>query len=228
MDALGNKTNEPANVPAVGSAPDLSHTLSYGYDSRDELTGEMSAQAGSGSGGTSVYTNLFGYDLSLNPTTFKGSTVTENADNQFTLSGFVYDGNGSPTTYSSQSLTFDTENRLTAITSPAFAATYAPDDRRASKTAAGVTTYYLYDEAGGASPLAGRNLQRQHGQRQHGLRHGGGRTAGAVCAIERGVVLPVFVGPARLPGSASDRRCRRQHLLLCFGTRPSTMGTGPS
>ena len=152
-DAPGNKTGEPASVPAVGYAPDISHTLSYGYDSRDELTGEMSAQAGSGSGGASVYSDSFGYDLSYNPLSFKGTTVTENADNQFSLSGYIFDGIGDPTTYSGKSLTFDIEGRLTAITSPAFAATYAPDDRRASKTAAGTTTYYLYDEAGGASPL---------------------------------------------------------------------------
>ena len=137
----------------MGRAPNISHTLSYGYDSRDEMTGEMSAQAGGGSGGVSVYSNSFGYDLSYNPLSFKGITVTENADNQFSLSGFTFDGIGDPTTYQSKSLTFDIEGRLTAITSPAFAATYAPDDRRASKTAGGATTYYLYDEAGGASPL---------------------------------------------------------------------------
>jgi RHS repeat-associated protein len=95
--------------------------------------------------------------LPFNPTTFKGSTLTQNADNQF-LSGdfgmnWLFDGNGSPTTYKGSNLTFDIENRLVNIASPAFAAAYAPDDRRASKTAAGATTYYLYDEDGGASPL---------------------------------------------------------------------------
>jgi len=69
------------------------------------------------------------------------------------LSGYIFDGNGNPTTYSGKNLAFDIENRLVSITSPAFAAAYAPDDRRASKTANGATTYYLYDEAGGASPL---------------------------------------------------------------------------
>ncbi len=69
------------------------------------------------------------------------------------MSGYIFDGNGNPTTYSGKNLTFDIENRLVAITSPAFSAAYAPDDRRASKTANGTTTYYLYDEDGGASPL---------------------------------------------------------------------------
>ncbi len=172
-DALGNKTNEPANIPAVGYAPDISHTLSYGYDTRDELTGEQSAQAGSGSGGTSVYGDLFSYDLSYNPLSFKGSTVTENADNQFSLSGYIFDGNGNPTTYSGKNLAFDIEDRLVAITSPAFAATYAPDDRRVSKTANGTTTYYLYDEDGGASPLLeeqGTSVSMGYGMAGDGLR----------------------------------------------------------
>jgi len=104
-------------------------------------------------GGASAYSNSFGYDLSYNPTVFKGASVTTNIDNQFTLSGFAYDGNGNPTSYTGNSLTFDIENRLVGIASPSFAATYAPDDRRASKTAAGQTTYYLYDEDGGPSPL---------------------------------------------------------------------------
>jgi len=67
--------------------------------------------------------------------------------------GITFDGNGNPTTYSGKNLAFDIENRLVAITSPAFSAAYAPDDRRTSKTANGATTYYLYDEDGGASPL---------------------------------------------------------------------------
>ncbi len=40
-----------------------------------------------------------------------------------------------------------------SIASRGFAATYAPDDRRASKTAGGQTTYYVYDEDGSPSPL---------------------------------------------------------------------------
>jgi len=176
-DALGNKTGEPANIPAAGHAPNISHTLSYGYDTRDELTGEQSAQASGGTGGASLYSNSFGYDLSFNPTSFKGSTLTQNADNQF-LSGdfgtnWLFDGNGSPTTYQSSSLTFDIENRLTSIASPAFSAAYAPDDRRASKTVSGATTYYLYDEAGGASPLLeeqGSSVSMGYGMAGDGLR----------------------------------------------------------
>ena len=152
-DAPGNKTSEAAYIPQVGSAPDISHKLAYIYSSRDELTGEQSAASGSGVGGTSAYSNTFGYDLSYNPTSFKGSAVTTNIDNEFTLSGFAYDGNGNPTTYTGNNLTFDIENRLVSIASLGFAATYAPDNRRASKTAAGQTTYYVYDEDGSPSPL---------------------------------------------------------------------------
>ena len=40
---------------------------------------------------------------------------------------------------------FDPEDRLTAISSPAFSAAYDGDGLRAKKTAAGVTTYFVYD-----------------------------------------------------------------------------------
>ena len=46
---------------------------------------------------------------------------------------------------------FDPEDRLTAISSPAFSAAYDGDGLRATKTAAGVTTYFVYD---GSTPIA--------------------------------------------------------------------------
>jgi len=75
---------------------------------------------------------------------------------------------------SGKNLAFDIENRLVSITSPAFSAAYAPDDRRASKTANGATTYYLYDEDGGASPLLEEQgtgtVSMGYGQAADGLR----------------------------------------------------------
>ncbi|HWA84172.1 MAG TPA: RHS repeat-associated core domain-containing protein, partial [Fimbriimonadaceae bacterium] len=67
-----------------------------------------------------------------------------NSDNQQTGTGFAYDGNGSPTTYKGTTLTFDPENHLTGI-GASWSATYRADGLRASKTASGTTTYYLYD-----------------------------------------------------------------------------------
>ena len=48
-------------------------------------------------------------------------------------------------------LHYDAEDRLTAISSPAFSAAYDGDGLRTKKTAAGVTTYSVYD---GSTPLA--------------------------------------------------------------------------
>ena len=72
-----------------------------------------------------------------------------NNDNQ--ILGITFDGNGNPTTYKSATFSFDPEDRLTAISSPAFSAAYDGDGLRAKKTAAGVTTYFVYD---GSTPIA--------------------------------------------------------------------------
>ena len=65
--------------------------------------------------------------------------------------GFGYDGSGNPTTYKSATFSFDPEDRLMTISSPAFSAAYDGDGLRAKKTAAGVTTYFVYD---GSTPVA--------------------------------------------------------------------------
>jgi RHS repeat-associated protein len=166
-DAVGNRLALSASIPAVGSAPDASRSVSFAYDTahstpsqnRDVLTGE--ASAGSGSYAQN-YTNNFGYDDAYNPTLFAydGSPVpysAVNADNQFSTSSlFSYDGDGNPTTYENYPYSFDPEDRLTSApalnTSGVFTASYDGDGLRATKTAVPigggstpVTTYFLYD-----------------------------------------------------------------------------------
>jgi len=54
----------------------------------------------------------YGYDSGTgtgNPTSFKGTVNTFNADNQQTGSGYTYDGNRNPTTHKSTALAFDPE-----------------------------------------------------------------------------------------------------------------------
>ena len=79
------------------------------------------------------------------------NSLPVNVDNQINLGLYVFDGNGNPTTYKSASFSFDPEDRLTTISSPAFSAAYDGDGLRAKKTAADVTTYYVYD---GSTPVA--------------------------------------------------------------------------
>ena len=194
-DALGNKTQEVANIPAityeglhfdgngdpygvlVTLAKDASHTLTYGYDvghaapgqNRDVMTGEGSTTPGTAAYNT-TYSHGYGYDQAYNPTTYGYWNAGAGADQAFSPLGFnlnnqfqsgdfgltfLFDGDGSPTAYKNTStaanLAFDAEDRLTAMTSPAFSATYDGDGLRATKTVGGVTTYYVYD---GGTPVA--------------------------------------------------------------------------
>ena len=180
-DALGNRQGEKASLPQISyfysangnpfprsRAQDASHSISYGYDighssaaqNRDVMTGEMSAVSGSG---TSVfnnaYTHGFGYDAAYNPVTYgfwngasdTAASLPANADNQLAITGINFDGSGNPTTYQNATFSFDPEDRLTGMNSPAFSAAYDGDGLRATKTAGGTTTYFLYD---GDSPVA--------------------------------------------------------------------------
>ena len=85
-----------------------------------------------------------------NPTSFKGTAKTYDANNQQTTTGYVYyDSNGTPTIYKGTTLSFDAENRLTAH-GASLTAGYRGDGLRAWKETAGGRTYFLYD---GTTPI---------------------------------------------------------------------------
>jgi RHS repeat-associated protein len=119
---------------------DYTGTVSYLYNSRNQLAHETSTRVGG------TLDQGFGYDSAGNPTTLRGTpNLPYNRDNQRTGTGtYVYDGNGNPTTYKGTTLTFDVENRMTAYGN-ALTAGYNGNGLRAWKTASGTTTYYLYD-----------------------------------------------------------------------------------
>ena len=155
-----------------------SHTRTYSYDTanspatsnRDVMTGEASVLSGGGYSSfvtryKNVWTHGFGYDTAYNPTRFdyfdhsSGTDLTYSglgftSDNQHSTgdfgASFGFDGNGNPTTYKNAGFSFDPEDRLTAITSPAFSASYDGDGLRATKTVGGTTTYFIYD---GSTPV---------------------------------------------------------------------------
>ena len=112
------------------------------------MTGEASTRAS----GTFSY----GYDGGTstgpgNPTSFKGTTSTFNADNQVTGTGYGYDGNGSPTAYKSSTLTFDPEQRMTGYNGTTQTDGYDGDGLRAWKQTdsdgdGSLRTYFLYDD----------------------------------------------------------------------------------
>ena len=91
-----------------------------------------------------------------------------NSDNQISASGYVFDGGGNPTSYKGNTLTFDAENRMTSYGS-VMTAGYTGDDLRAWKTTSSGTTYYLYDgtqvvcELDGSGAVTGNNTLGANG-----------------------------------------------------------------
>lgn len=143
-DGAGNRLTATANIPSL---PTLSGTLTYGYDSKDQVTSEART-------GGSAFSTTFGYDSAGNATTFKGFTRTYNTKNQLTggsgLGTFTYDNNGNPTTYNGTTATYDAENHLTSW-GTALTAEYTAEGLRAWKqNSASVRTYFLYD---GLTPI---------------------------------------------------------------------------
>ena len=149
-DGVGNRLSVTASMPSAPAS--YSGTTHYAYDygqssnpqlNRSQLTQEQSTRGGS-------YTNVFGYDGNTtggpgNPTSFKGTTSTFNADNQVTNTGYAYDGNGSPTTYKSNTLTFDPEQRMTGYGGTTQTDSYDGDGLRTWKQTTSGKTYFLYD-----------------------------------------------------------------------------------
>ena len=118
-DEAGNRLGVTASVPAasrsnpVGAAYDMSHSLTFGYDTRSELTLDQRLPT---AGGGPSYGYSFAYDGAQNPTTFRGAGVAAfNADNQLPGPAFRFDGAGDPTTYQGKGFAFDPEKRLTLI-----------------------------------------------------------------------------------------------------------------
>ena len=143
-NGAGNTTSVTANIPASSAA---SGTTAYQFDNgnagsaaRGQLTQEQSTR---GIG----YTFGYGYDSAGNTTTFKGSTLGFNDDNQ--NSAFSFNGNGDPVGYGGSALSFDAEDNLTGVGS-AMSASYMDDGLRASKE----STYYVYD---GVTPVCETN-----------------------------------------------------------------------
>ncbi len=152
-DAGGNRLAETASVPARGSAPDLSRSVTYQYDTLDQLTAETST----GTQASTTYAETFGYDLAGNPTSTSGRRGTAaaafNADNQATRT--AYTGTGDPlglylfADTSATAPSFDPEDRLASVPAYTFYAAYDGDGLRTVEGYSG--SYYLTD---GERPVA--------------------------------------------------------------------------
>ncbi len=154
-NGAGDQTTVTAALPGYTT---FNGTTNYTYDAitgigtRHQLTQESSTR-------NSGYTNNFAYDSGSygassgvgNPTTFRGTSLSFNSDNQ--NSANTYNGNGDPTTYASATFAYDPEDRLKTISS-LLSAEYNGDGLRAAKTDSSGTTYYVYD---GETPVSELN-----------------------------------------------------------------------
>jgi RHS repeat-associated protein len=115
----------------------LSGSSSFTYDSYGRLLTDSSTRTGG-------YSYSFAYDADGNATTFRSSTVSYNAADQISGTGYTYGLDGSPSQYSGVTATTDVEDRITGF-SGYNSAVYGPDGLRVSKTVGSSTTYYVYD-----------------------------------------------------------------------------------
>jgi YD repeat-containing protein len=145
-DVAGNLTREVASYDPYSSSRFFIGTTNYSYDNKDQLLNETSTRY-------SPRNDTFGYDAMGNPTSWKGSTRSFNANNQETTGGtsqFAYDGNGNATTYKGNTLAYDEENHMTSFTTPSGAtplrAVYRSDGLRGWKqVSSGNRYFFLYD-----------------------------------------------------------------------------------
>ncbi len=114
------------------------------------------------SGGTTTWSETFGYDIYGNrwvsattpaglETAFTPTASSNfNSSNRLLNNGALYDLSGNQTTIGGYTNTFDAESRLATSTINSITATYSYDGegRRVQRVTGGVTTQYVYDAQG--------------------------------------------------------------------------------
>jgi RHS repeat-associated protein len=155
-------SGDNGNLTATGAAGALTYNRAYTYDSLNRLSTMTDSYTGATCGGASWTYDAWGNRLGQTAT--KGSCLapqfTFDANNQIIYpTGFTYDAAGNMTHDASHSYTFDAENRITAVDGGT-TATYSYDamGRRVEKTAAGVTTDYLYNLSGAVTAEQAKGL----------------------------------------------------------------------
>lgn len=140
-DGAGNRLGVTATVPGQAA---LTGAVTYSYDLKDQLLSETSGLNGG-------FATAFNYDGAGNPTTFKGTSRTFDAQNRRTGTGFTYDVQGNPTLYQGTGITYTPEGEATQF-GGLLSADYTFEGLRAWKQngTTGVRTYFLYD---GTTPV---------------------------------------------------------------------------
>ena len=141
--AVGNRTNASGSV----GGPALSST--YGYDNVFRLTQESLTSPGqqAENGALTYGLDAVGNRKSLTSTLTGISGQSASYDNNDRVVGMSYDANGNTLGAGGTANAYDSQDRLTSFNNGAATLVYDGDGNRVSKTAGGLTTVYLVDEA---------------------------------------------------------------------------------
>ncbi len=144
-------------------APNPSGTLYFAYDSQDRLIGEKRTSSvnltnyyiysyGTFDANGNLLSPGFTYDAAENLTTLRTQSLgslTYNANNQLSGTGFSYDFTVAAIQYRGNFLTYDVEARVKTIANSSnsvfYRAGYRSDGLRAWVKGAGAVNYYIYD-----------------------------------------------------------------------------------
>lgn len=146
-------------LPKTGTAYEIRLLLNSGYTIAARsapITLTTTAPVAVGSGGD-TYGNPYSYDANGNRLTSPGSTyiISATSNRVTSISGaltktYAYDNAGNTTSDGTATFTYNDAGRLIAATKGGVTSTYALNGlgQRVRKTTNGVSTYFVYDEAG--------------------------------------------------------------------------------
>ena len=127
--------------------PAINGTVTYGYDTKNQLTSENKSSSGD------PFSFTYGYDSAANMT--NNGAATYNAANQLTSSGAVHDASGNQTGVPDTGVLpaiYDATSHMTSIGTNGFTMGYYADGSRMwKKVGSSAPTYYL--NVGGAIPV---------------------------------------------------------------------------
>jgi RHS repeat-associated protein len=225
-----------------GSAYSGSPSVAWGYNSRGEVTLHDHT--------TAAYDSVYEFDTIGNRTKAAGGTSLPGTDNHMVNSrnqytnivgvnpGYDDDGNltsdaGGNTHGSARTYQWDAENQLRQVSSGAVAAyRYDPYGRRISKTAGGVTTWFIYEGWNLVAEYQSGTLTRTHlwGLDLSGTTQGAGGVGGLLCTSIGGTkYYPLYDGNGNICQYLDSSGGLAAHYEYGpFGHLLNTPGTGSS
>jgi RHS repeat-associated protein len=237
-----NNMGRRTGLAESGSAYSGSPSVAWGYNSRGEVTLHDHT--------TAAYDSVYEFDTIGNRTKAAGGTSLPGTDNHMVNSrnqctnivgvnpGYDDDGNltsdaGGNTHGSARTYQWDAENQLRQVSSGAVAAyRYDPYGRRISKTAGGVTTWFIYEGWNLVAEYQSGTLTRTHlwGLDLSGTTQGAGGVGGLLCTSIGGTkYYPLYDGNGNICQYLDSSGGLAAHYEYGpFGHLLNTPGTGSS